>query len=163
MMRKIIRNEEEKCDGSPGTHVKSIQRENTTVLEDAVSCAVASQLRQWPIQIKLVPANAPYFENADLLVSADCCAYAYGNFHNEFMREKITIIGCPKLDEGDYTEKLTAILRNNSIKSVTVARMVVPCCGGIEYAVKTALQDCGKVIPCQVVVFGPDGEITEVR
>ena len=149
--------------GCPGTHVKSIQRRNAGEHDDAPSCAVASQLRQWPIQIKLVPANAPYFDNADLLVSADCCAYAYGNFHSEFMRERITIIGCPKLDEGDYTEKLTAILRSNSVKSVVVARMVVPCCGGIENAVKTAIQNCGKDIPFRVVVIGPDGEIAEVR
>ena len=111
--------------------------------------------------MKLVPANAPYFESADLLVAADCAAYAHGNFHNEFMRKKITLIGCPKLDEGDYSEKLTAILKSNNIKSVTVARMEVPCCGGIENAVISALQNCGKMIPWQASVIGTDGSIIE--
>ncbi len=116
-------------------------------------------LNQWPVQIKLVPPNAPYFDNANLLVAADCTAFAYGNFHSEYMRNKITVIGCPKLDEGDYSEKLTAILKMNDIKSVTVARMEVPCCGGIERAVKTALQNCGKMIPWQVVAISTDGKI----
>ncbi len=127
----------------------------------AASAAPESQLMQWPVQIKLVPVNAPYFDNANLLVAADCTAFAYGNFHNEFMRNKVTIIGCPKLDEGDYSEKLTAILRENNIKSVTVARMEVPCCGGIEYAVKQALMNCGKMIPWQVVTVSTDGNILE--
>ena len=120
-----------------------------------------SQLSQWPVQIKLVPVNAPYFENANLLVAADCTAYAYGNFHNEFIRNRIALIGCPKLDEGDYAEKLTAILKSNSIKSVTVVRMEVPCCGGIESAVKTALQTSQKFIPLRVVTVSTDGEIIE--
>ena len=120
-----------------------------------------SQLMQWPVQIKLVPVNAPYFENAKLLVAADCTAFAYANFHQEFIRGHITLIGCPKLDEGDYTEKLTEILRRNEIKSVTVARMEVPCCGGIENAVKRALQNCGKMIPWQVKVISTSGEILE--
>ena len=137
--------------------------------------AVTSQLAQWPVQIKLVPVNAAYFENAKLLVSADCTAYAYGNFHNEFMRNKITLIGCPKLDglevlpvltqqgrsKGDYTEKLTAILKTNNIKSVTVVRMEVPCCAGIEEAVKNALKDCGKMIPWQVVTISTDGRLLD--
>lgn len=118
-----------------------------------------TQLNQWPVQIKLVPVNAPYFENANLLIAADCAAYAYGNFHNEFMKNKITIIGCPKLDEGDYSQKLTDILVANNIKSVTVVRMEVPCCGGIENAVKTALQNCGKLIQWQVVTISTDGII----
>ena len=120
-----------------------------------------SQLRQWPVQIKLVPVNAPYFDNANLLIAADCTAYAYGNFHNEFMKNKVTIIGCPKLDAGDYSEKLTAILSENNIKSVTVVRMEVPCCGGIEHAVKQALMNCGKMIPWQVVTISADGNILD--
>jgi len=122
---------------------------------------IRSQLMQWPVQIKLVPVNAAYLKNANLLIAADCAAYAHGNFHNEFMRNKITLIGCPKLDEGDYSEKLTAILKTNNIKSVTIVRMSVPCCGGIENAVKTALRDCGKMIPWQSVVIGTDGGIID--
>ena len=147
--------------GCPGTHAKAIQRETPAPLASTSTQAVISQLNQWPVQIKLVPVNAPYFENANLLVSADCAAYAYGNFHNDYMRNKVTIIGCPKLDEGDYTEKLTAIIKNNNIKSVTVVRMEVPCCGGIEHAVKTALQSSGKMIPWQVVTISTDGNILE--
>jgi ferredoxin len=121
----------------------------------------ASALKQWPIQIKLVPVNAAYFENANLLIAADCAAYAHGNFHNDFMRNKITLIGCPKLDEGDYSEKLTAILSSNNIKSVTVVRMEVPCCGGIEGAAKNALKNCGKMIPWQVVTISTDGNVLD--
>ena len=123
--------------------------------------SVQSRLMQWPAQIKLVPVNAPYFDNANLLVAADCTAYAYGNFHNEFMRNHITLIGCPKLDDGDYSEKLTAIIANNNIKSVTVVRMEVPCCGGIENAVKRALQSSGKFIPWRVVTISTDGRILD--
>ena len=118
-------------------------------------------MRQWPVQIKLVPVNAPYFDGADLLVAADCTAYAYGAFHNDLIRNRITLIGCPKLDEGDYAEKLTAILSQNEIRSVTVVRMEVPCCGGIENAVKRALMASGKWIPWQVVVISTDGRILE--
>lgn len=121
-----------------------------------------SQLSQWPVQMKLVPVKAPYFANAELLVAADCTAYAYGNFHNEFIRGHVTLIGCTKLDEGDYTDKLTAIFMENEIKSVTVARMEVPCCGGMERAVKQALQNSGKQIPCRVVIFSTDGKILKV-
>lgn len=120
-----------------------------------------SQLMQWPVQIKLVPVNAPYFDGARLLIAADCTAYARGDFHDRFMKNHITIIGCPKLDEGDYADKLTAILAENDIKSVTVVRMEVPCCGGIEFAVKKALQACGKMIPWQVVTIGCDGTILD--
>lgn len=123
--------------------------------------AASSQLRQWPVQIKLVPVNAPYFDNANLLIAADCAAYSYGNFHEEFIRNRITLIGCPKLDEGDYSEKLTAIIRENQIKSVTIVRMEVPCCGGIEHAAKTALQESGKFIPWQVVTISTDGRILD--
>ena len=142
--------------GCPGTQSKTIVRENSSCSSLSKSENV-SQLRQWPVQIKLVPVNAPYFDGAKLLVAADCTAYAYGNFHNEFIRNHVTLIGCPKLDEVDYTEKLTAIIANNDIKSVTVVRMEVPCCGGIEFAVKNALQASGKFIPCNVATISTDG------
>lgn len=150
--------------GCPGTHSKTFARESSTVSTQAMSYAVEiavpeTQLNQWPVQIKLVPINAPYFKNANLLIAADCAAYSYGNFHNEFMKNRITIIGCPKLDEGDYSEKLTAILQANEIKSVTVVRMEVPCCGGIEHATKLALQNYGKMIPWQIVTLSTDGRI----
>ena len=121
--------------------------------------AIEGQLSQWPVQIKLVPVSAPYFENKDLLIAADCTAYAYGNFHNEFIKNRITLIGCPKLDAVDYTEKLTAIIAENNIKSVTVTRMVVPCCGGIEYAAKQAIAASGKNIPLNIVTISTDGKI----
>jgi hypothetical protein len=120
-----------------------------------------SRLNQWPVQIKLVPVNAPYFQGAKLLVAADCTAYAYANFHEKFIKNHITLIGCPKLDAVDYSEKLTEIIKQNDIKSVTVVRMEVPCCGGIENAVKKALQDSGKFIPWQVIVISTDGKILE--
>ncbi|MBE7038935.1 MAG: ferredoxin [Ruminococcaceae bacterium] len=144
--------------GCPGTNSKSINRSPCTLSNLPHN---ESHLSQWPVQIKLVPVNAPYFENANLLVAADCTAYAYGNFHNEFIRKHITLIGCPKLDEVDYTDKLTAILKNNNIKSVTVVRMEVPCCGGIENAVKNALKESGKFIPWRVVTISTDGVIIE--
>lgn len=144
--------------GCPGTQSKAIKRESSEAVQPA---SVSSQLSQWPVQIKLVPINAPYFENANLLVAADCTAFAYGNFHNEFIRNHITLIGCPKLDEGDYTEKLTDIIKGSSIKSVTVVRMEVPCCGGIENAVKAALKASGKFIPWRVVTISTDGNILE--
>lgn len=118
-----------------------------------------SRLMQWPVQIKLAPQNAAFFENADLLIAADCAAYAYANFHEDFMDGKITLIGCPKLDFVDYTDKLTAIIKENSIKSVTAVRMQVPCCGGLEAAVKGALQKSGKFIPWQVYTISTDGKI----
>ena len=145
--------------GCPGTQSKAINRDTCDC--NTASAPVSSQLRQWPVQIKLVPVNAPYFDGANLLVAADCTAYAYGNFHNEFIRNRITLIGCPKLDEGDYTEKLTAIIKNNDIKSVTVVRMEVPCCGGIENAVKRALMASGKFIPWRVVTVTTDGRLVE--
>ncbi len=142
--------------GCPGTQSKAIKREAVSV-----SSPVTSQLSQWPVQIKLVPVNAPYFDNANLLVAADCTAFAYGNFHNEFIRNHVTLIGCPKLDEGDYTEKLTQIIANNNLKSVMVVRMEVPCCSGIENAVKRALQTSGKFIPWRVVTISTDGIILD--
>ena len=145
--------------GCPGTHSKVIDSK-TSDLSD-FSVPVNSRLSQWPVQIKLVPQNAPYFDGANLLVAADCTAYAYGNFHNEFIRNHITLIGCPKLDSVDYTEKLTEIIANNNIKSVTVVRMEVPCCGGIEHAVKEALKASDKFIPWRVVTISTDGRILE--
>lgn len=145
--------------GCPGTHSKSIKRDSKADIR--LTGSVTNQLSQWPVQIKLVPVNAPYFDGADLLIAADCTAYAYGNFHNEFIRNRITLIGCPKLDEGDYAEKLTDIIKNNDIKSVTIVRMEVPCCGGIENAVKKALQASGKFIPWQVVTISTDGKIID--
>ena len=147
--------------GCPGTQSRAFRREESASLPEANGCRIQSQLMQWPCQIKLVPVNAPYFDNADLLIAADCTAYAYGNFHNEFIRNHITLIGCPKLDEGDYAEKLTAIIANNNIKSVKIVRMEVPCCGGIENAAKRALQASGKFIPWQVVTISTDGRILE--
>lgn len=148
--------------GCPGTNAKSIKREEGAApLAESPSRSISSQLAQWPVQIKLIPVNAPYFENANLLVSADCAAYSYGNFHGDFMKNKVTVIGCPKLDECDYSEKLTAILKANDIKSVTVVRMEVPCCGGIENAVKTALQNSGKMIPWRIVTLSADGRVLE--
>ncbi len=144
--------------GCPGTQSKSIKRTVTPAPAAQVS---HSQLTQWPVQIKLVPVNAPYFEGANLLVAADCTAYAYGNFHNEFIRNHVTLIGCPKLDDDDYADKLTAIIANNNIKSVTVVRMEVPCCGGIEHAVKRALQASGKIIPWRIVTVSTDGRILD--
>jgi MinD superfamily P-loop ATPase len=147
--------------GCPGNHAKTLARPTPTRNESASAPIPTTQLNQWPVQIKLVPANAPYLNDAHLLVAADCSAYAYGNFHNDFMRNKITVIGCPKLDEGNYSEKLIEILKGNNIKSVTVVRMEVPCCGGLENAVKTALKNCDKMIPWQVVTISTDGEVLE--
>lgn len=149
--------------GCPGTQSKRI-RHAAPVTEAAHATGMLhteSQLTQWPVQIKLVPVNAPYFDGANLLVAADCTAYAYGDFHNRFIRGHITLIGCPKLDEGDYTDKLTAILENNAIKSLTIIRMQVPCCGGIEQAAKTALQRSGKFIPWQVKIVSTDGRVLD--
>ena len=143
--------------GCPGTRSKAIKRDTTV----PGKTAAISQLSQWPCQIKLVPVNAPYFEDANLLIAADCTAFAYGNFHADFIRNHITLIGCPKLDEGDYADKLPAIIANNNIKSVKVVRMEVPCCGGIENAVKRALMASGKFIPWQVVTITTDGKILE--
>lgn len=144
----------------PGSQARALRHEAAPETA-APSAAPASQLAQWPVQIKLAPINAPYFTGANLLIAADCSAYAYGDFHSKFMRNKVTLIGCPKLDEVDYSEKLTEIIRRNDIKSVTVVRMEVPCCGGIENAVKQALQNSGKFIPWQVVTISTDGRILD--
>lgn len=148
--------------GCPGTHAKAISHK----AEPASSCvrekeAASSHLNSWPVQIKLAPVNAPYFAKAKLLIAADCCAYAYGAFHEDFMKDKITLIGCPKLDEGDYTQKLTGIISKNDIKSITVARMEVPCCAGIVKSTTEALKNSAKMIPWQVVTFATDGSIVE--
>ncbi|MCL2566382.1 MAG: 4Fe-4S binding protein [Defluviitaleaceae bacterium] len=145
--------------GCPGTNSKPINRVDACEASSECSTASKTHLNQWPIQIKLVPPNAPYFKDANLLVAADCTAYAYGNFHSEFMKNHITVIGCPKLDDCDYTEKLTSIMQMNNIKSITVVRMEVPCCSGIESAVKAAVQSSKISIQCHVVTITTDGII----
>lgn len=151
--------------GCPGTQSKAITHDSDNGCacgeHDKTVYSNASLLSQWPIQIKLVPVNAPYFNGANLLIAADCTAYAYGNFHKEFIRNRITLIGCPKLDDGDYTDKLTQIIEGNNIKSVTIVRMEVPCCGGLENATKNALQASGKFIPWNVVTIATDGKILD--
>ncbi len=144
--------------GCPGTRSRQIVRNVVRNVSEEVPGRLESELMQWPVQIKLVPVKAPYFDGANLLVAADCTAYAYADFHREFIRNRITLIGCPKLDMVDYTEKLTEIIANNDVQSVTVVRMEVPCCGGIEMAVKAALQQSGKFIPWQVVTITTDGK-----
>ncbi len=157
---KAAKNQPHSCAGGcPGSMSQSINRKMPSL--DTAPAAVQSELRQWPVQIKLVPIKAPYFDKANLLIAADCTAYAYGNFHRDFMKNKVTVIGCPKLDMVDYTEKLTEIIKQNDIKSVTVTRMQVPCCGGIENAVKRALMASGKFIPWQVVTISNDGRILD--
>ena len=146
--------------GCPGSQSRNIQREAASAAE-APRAEQASRLSQWPVQIKLVPVNAPYFDGARLLIAADCTAYAYAAFHERFIKGHITLVGCPKLDSVDYAEKLTEIIRENDIKSVTVVRMEVPCCGGLELAAKKALQQSGKFIPWQVVTVTVDGRLVE--
>ena len=146
--------------GCPGSQSRNIQRQEAPAVETP-QAQQTSRLSQWPVQIKLAPVHAPYFEGAKLLIAADCTAYAYANFHQEFMRGKVTLIGCPKLDAVDYSEKLTEILRSNDIQSVTILRMEVPCCGGLEMAAKKALQASGKFIPWQVVTISIDGKILD--
>ena len=151
--------------GCPGSRARQIVHEGETdAVQNETPAApfhLQSQLTNWPVQIKLVPVNAPYFENAQLLIAADCTAYAYADFHEKFMKDHVTLIGCPKLDEGDYADKLTEIIRNNSIRSIRIVRMEVPCCGGIENAVIRAMERSGKMIPWQVVTIACDGTIRE--
>ena len=142
--------------GCPGSMSRAIHRQE----RPAAAGEIPSELRQWPVQIKLVNPMSPWLSGADVLIAADCTAYAYGAFHRDFIRGKVTLIGCPKLDEGDYTEKLTAILAGNDVKSVTVARMTVPCCGGIQRAAEAAVSASGKQIPLHVAVISPDGAVT---
>lgn len=144
--------------GCPGTRMRTLTPKDTAT-EITTSQKLPSQLGNWPVQIKLAPVNAPYFSGARLLIAADCTAYSYANFHDEFIKGKVTLIGCPKLDSVDYSEKLTQIIAQNDIESVTIVRMEVPCCGGLEMAVKKALQDSGKFIPWQVVTLSIDGNI----
>ena len=146
--------------GCPGSQSRQIKHAEETH-EEAHCAAQESQLSQWPVQIKLVPVNAPYFDGAKLLIAADCTAYAYAAFHERFIRGHITLVGCPKLDSVDYSEKLTEIIKENNIKSVTVVRMEVPCCGGLERAAITALKNSGKFIPWQVVTVTLDGRLKE--
>ena len=146
--------------GCPGSQSRNIQREAAPAAE-APRAEQTSRLSQWPVQIKLVPIKAPYFDGANILIAADCTAYAYADFHRKFIRNRITLIGCPKLDEGDYTEKLQAIFESNDIRSVTIVRMEVPCCGGIERAAKNALQRSGKFVPWQVYTVGINGELLD--
>mgnify|MGYP001065484041 CR=1 FL=1 len=146
--------------GCPGSQSRNIQRQEAPVVETP-QAQQTSRLSQWPVQIKLVPVNAPYFDGARLLIAADCTAYAYADFHRDFMQGHVTLIGCPKLDAYDYAEKLTAILAANSIQSVTLLRMEVPCCGGLERAAVTALKNSGKFIPLRVVTVTLDGRLKE--
>lgn len=142
--------------GCPGTMAKAIERKEAAPSE---AVFLPSQLKQWPVQIKLVSVQAPYFDGADVLVAADCTAYAYANFHQTFIKDHITLVGCPKLDMVDYTDKLAQIFTYNDIKSVTLTRMEVPCCGGMEMAVRRAIEASGKDIPCRVVTISIDGKI----
>ena len=201
MIRKIIRIDEEKCNGCglcaeachegaiemvngkaklvrenfcdgfgdclpscPAGAITFEEREAPAYDEEAVKrskVSKASRLTQWPVQIKLLPTGAPFYDGAELLIAADCTAYAYANMHEDFMKGKITLIGCPKLDAVDYSDKLTEIIKNNDIKSVTLVRMDVPCCGGLQYAAEIALRESGKSIPRQIVTIGRDGRILE--
>ncbi len=157
------------CDGlgdclpvCPTGAISFVEREAAAYDEEAVNTAKekeGSQLSQWPVQIKLAPIKAPYFDGANLLVAADCSAFAYGDFHNKFIKDRKTLIGCPKLDQGDYSDKLGDIIKHNEIKSLTIVRMEVPCCGGLERAATVALKESGKFIPWQVVTISTKGEI----
>ena len=159
------------CDGlgdclptCPTGAIRFVEREAAPYDEAAGKANLQkhrTQLQNFPVQIKLAPVQAPYFNGAKLLIAADCTAYAYARFHEDFIRGRVTLVGCPKLDGVDYSEKLTQIIQNNAIESVTVVRMVVPCCGGLEFAVKKALQQSGKDIPCQVVTVGIDGHVCD--
>lgn len=165
----VIRNKQKKMRsqgttqpcGCSGVQSKSIEHAACDVQKTASVPTVQSRLCQWPVQIKLVPVNAPYFDGARLLVAADCTAYAYANFHEDFIHNHVTLVGCPKLDSVDYSEKLAEIIKFNNIKSLTVVRMEVPCCGGLEAAAKTALQNSGRFIPWQVVTISTDGVVLD--
>jgi len=160
-MEKLMR-EVQAGGGCPGSRTMELHREAAPERETAPgSVRPVSRLNQWPCQIKLLPTQAPFFDGAKLLIAADCTAYAYANMHEEFMKGRITVIGCPKLDAVDYSEKLTMIIRDNDVKSVTIVRMDVPCCGALQRAAETALRNSGKFIPWQVVTISRDGRILE--
>ena len=161
MMAHLAAGGEHPAGGCPGSQMLQFNHEDNSSSAQTQQGHPTSRLNQWPCQIKLVPTQAPFFQNAKLLIAADCTAYAYANMHEEFMRGKTTIIGCPKLDDVDYSEKLTAIIRDNDIKSVTIVRMEVPCCGGLQRAAETALKNSGKFIPWQVVTISRDGKILD--
>ena len=147
----------QQVSGCPGMKVRTMKR--AAANESAENADNGSRLRQWPVQIRLAPPTAAFYQGADLLIAADCTAYAYGHFHQDFIRNRIVLIGCPKLDDTDYSLKLTDILAKNEIRSVTVVRMEVPCCGGISYAAEKAVARCGKKLPMQIITIGTDGEI----
>lgn len=163
--RQIVHEETPAFTGCPGSRSRQIDHAEEAAEaaqnEAVAPCSMQSQLTNWPVQIKLAPVRAPYFNHARLLIAADCTAYAYANFHQEFLKGKVALIGCPKLDDVDYSEKLTEIIRNNDIQSVTIVRMEVPCCGGLQHAAMTALQNSGKFIPWQVVTISIDGKILD--
>lgn len=142
----------------PGSQARSLEPAETV---PAGTPDMPSRLSQWPVQLKLVPPHAPYFNGASLLIAADCTAYAYGNFHADFIRGRVTLIGCPKLDTADYEEKLTAILTENDVRSVTLTRMEVPCCGGLEYAARQAIAHSGRALPLRVVTISAEGRILQ--
>ena len=143
----------------PGSQIKVMKESQRQSVPSSTAAPSVSQLRQWPVQIQLAAPNAAFFNNCDLLIAADCAAYAHGDFHNTFIRNRVTLIGCPKLDEGDYAQKLTQIFSSHDIRSITVARMEVPCCGGLDSAVKRAIAASGKIIPLAVVTISTEGEI----
>lgn len=158
----VLRAKAEKERAAQGCACPGTQAKTLPCAQSAVEAAPQlSMLRNWPVQLKLVPPGAPYFDGADLLIAADCCAYTYGSFHRDFIRDRVTLIGCPKLDAIDYAEKLTAIFTNRDIRSITLTRMEVPCCGGLEFAVRRAIEESGKNIPLQVVTITADGQIVE--
>ena len=160
MMAHLTAGGKHPAGGCPGSRMKQFSREEAAQPETFnTGHRPVSRLGQWPCQIKLLPAKAPFFDGAKLLIAADCTAYAYANMHEDFMKGKITVIGCPKLDAVDYTEKLTAIIRDNDIKGVTIVRMEVPCCGGLQRAAENALRASGKFIPWQVVTISADGRV----
>ncbi len=170
---KAMLTRENYCDGlgdclpaCPTGAITFEKREAPAYDEAAVQAAKnpkTSQLCQWPVQLKLVPVAAPWFENADVLIAADCTAYAYGNFHKDFIHNRVTLVACPKLDSVDYSEKLTAIFSGNAIAGITLTRMLVPCCGGLEVAVKKAIAASGKKLPLRIITISPDGEIVNER
>lgn len=149
--------------GCPGSAMMSFRREGGETPQEApaMGSKPVSRLRQWPVQIKLLPTKADFYDGAKLLIAADCAAYAYANLHEDFMKGKVTLIGCPKLDDIDYTDKLTEIIRDNDVKGVTIVRMEVPCCGGLQFAAQQAIQNSGKFIPWQVVTITRDGRVLE--